>query len=149
VRAISDIRAVRSETNVPAAARIALSVSGATPGAKARLDAHRPLVETLARLSGIGFAAAPPPGAVQIVLEDATLALPLADVIDLGKERALLAKEIDRLAGEIGKLDARLGNEGFLAKADPEVVEEQRERRAEMAGVKAKLAEALKRLAAA
>ena len=42
---------------------------------------------------------------------------------------ARLSSEIDKLKSEIEKLDKKLGNESFIAKAPPEVVEEQRERR--------------------
>ncbi len=57
--------------------------------------------------------------------------LPLADVIDVGKEHARLTKDIAKLASEAGKIEGKLGNEQFVAKAPPEVIEEQRERLAE------------------
>ena len=75
--------------------------------------------------------------------------LPLADVIDLEQERARLQKEIDRADGEIAKIDKKLSNRGFIAKAPADVVEENRERREEAEQARAKLAEALKRLEAA
>ena len=80
---------------------------------------------------------------------DATLILPLADVIDIAQERERLKREIAKLAGEIEKIERKLSNEQFTAKAPPEVVEEQRERKAEAEQAHAKLAEALKRVAAA
>ena len=49
---------------------------------------------------------------------------------------------------EIAKLDGKLNNEAFVAKAKPEVVEEQRERRAEADAVRVKLADAVKRISA-
>ena len=64
-------------------------------------------------------------------------------------ERQRLAKEIDKLAGEIGKIDAKLGNAGFVAKAPPEVVDEQRERRAETDQALTRLRQALDRIKAA
>jgi valyl-tRNA synthetase len=77
------------------------------------------------------------------------LGLPLADVIDLAQERARLDKELKRLEAAIKSIDAKLGNESFVAKAPPEVVEEQRERRGEAAAAKSKITDALARLAAA
>ena len=68
-------------------------------------------------------------------------------VIDLGQERARLAKELDRVNGEIGKLEKKLGNAGFVAKAPPEVVEEQRQRLADASQARAKLSIAVERLA--
>ncbi|MDH4187142.1 MAG: hypothetical protein OEV08_09095, partial [Nitrospira sp.] len=58
-----------------------------------------------------------------------------------------LEKEIAKADDEIGKIDRKLGNEAFVAKAPVEVVEEQRARRADAAALKARLATALQRLA--
>src|SRR3546814_5461855 len=69
-----------------------------------------------------------PKGSLQFVHDEATVALPLADVIDIAEERSRLQKEIAKADGEIAKLGRKLGNEQFLAKAPQEVVEEQRER---------------------
>ena len=107
------------------------------------------LIDRLARLSDIGFGDAVPAGSIQDVVGEATIVLPLADVIDLEQERARLQKEIDRADGEIAKIDKKLSNRGFIAKAPPDVVEENRERREEAEQARAKLAEALKRLEAA
>ena len=62
---------------------------------------------------------------------EATYALPVGDVIDLKAEGARLQKEIKKLADEIGKIDAKLGNAAFVSRAPEEVVEEQRERRSQ------------------
>jgi valyl-tRNA synthetase len=56
-------------------------------------------------------------------------ALPLEGVIDLAAEAKRLDKEIERHDAEAKKLDAKLSNEGFLAKAEEEVIDEHRERR--------------------
>jgi valyl-tRNA synthetase len=75
------------------------------------------------------------------------LFLPLAGIIDLAAERARLEKEIGKLDAEIAKLDGKLNNEAFVAKAKPEVVDEQKERRREAVAVKSKLEDALRRIA--
>ncbi|MGH3041526.1 MAG: hypothetical protein ACREIP_09210, partial [Alphaproteobacteria bacterium] len=62
---------------------------------------------------------------------------------------ARLAKELNRLEAAIKSIDAKLGNQSFVAKAPPEVVEEQRERRDEAEAARAKVSDALARLAAA
>ena len=87
-------------------------------------------------------------GAVQIVVGEATYGLPLADIIDLDQERARLKKEIDKLGDEIGKLEKKLANENFVARAPAAVVEEQKERRAEAETARSKLTQALERIAA-
>ncbi|MBT7364395.1 MAG: hypothetical protein HN821_06350, partial [Rhodospirillaceae bacterium] len=88
-------------------------------------------------------------GAVQMVLNEATLALPLADIIDLGEERDRLAKEIAKLDKDISGIDKKLANEKFLANAPEAVVAEQHERRADANDAKTKLQGALERLSAA
>ncbi|HLI11481.1 MAG TPA: valine--tRNA ligase [Alphaproteobacteria bacterium] len=151
VRVIGELRSVRAEMNVPPAARIPVEVRGANPTTRRRLDTHRELIARLARLSRIeaGVEAPIPRGAVQVVVDEATLVLPLADVIDIARERARLEKEMAKLAGEVEKIERKLANRDFVAKAPEEVVEEQRERSQEAAAARDKLSEALSRLVGA
>ena len=149
VRLISEIRTVRAEMNVPPSARLALLVKGQSEQTGARLSLYQPIIRTLARLDSIETGVeSGGQGAVQLVVDEATLFLPLAGIIDLAAERARLDKEVGKLAAEIDKLNAKLNNEAFVSKAKPEVVEEQKERRAEAEAVKAKLEDALKRIGA-
>jgi valyl-tRNA synthetase len=136
---------VRAEMNVPAGARVPLVVSGASKETKARLARHDETVKRLARLDSVDFGTAPK-GAVQIVLDEATFALPLAGVIDVKAESQRLKREIDKVGSEIAQLDAKLANEKFVARAPEHVVEEQRERKVEAEAIAARLAQALKRL---
>jgi valyl-tRNA synthetase len=131
VAAISAIRAARAEINVPPAARMPLLVRDADPIAAARLARHSDHFVQLARIDRIEHAESVPAGAIQIVVECATLILPLGEIVDLDREKARLAKEIGRLESEIAKLAAKLGNPQFLAKAKPDVIEDQRERQAD------------------
>jgi valyl-tRNA synthetase len=149
VTLISHIRAVRAEMNVPPKAQLVLLHKGASEQTCGWLAANDDLIRRLARVSDVAAAPDLPRGAVQIVVGEATYGLPLAGVIDLDQERARLQKEIDKLAGEIDKLEKKLANENFVAKAPPEVVEEQKERRDEAAAARSKLAEALARIEAA
>ncbi|MEQ9609097.1 MAG: class I tRNA ligase family protein, partial [Kiloniellaceae bacterium] len=149
VRLISQIRAVRSEMNVPPGAKIALIVNDASAASKARFADHDALIRTLARVETLAFDQPVPKGSVQDVLDECALVLPLAEVIDLAQERQRLQKEMDKLNGEIVKLDKKLSNEQFLAKAPDEVVAEQRERLADSRQTLSKLQSALDRLASA
>jgi len=150
VRLISQVRSVRSEMNVPGGAEIQLILKNATDLARHCVETHAPLIERLARLSSLDLSDGEiPQGSAQDVIDGTTIVLPLADVIDLDQERARLAKEIAKLDSEIDKFDKKLSNQGFLAKAPPEVVEEQKERREDAAQTRAKLVEALDRLKAA
>jgi valyl-tRNA synthetase len=149
VKLVSEVRSVRSEMNVPPGAKVPLALVGAGKATRARADHHEDTIKRLARIDTISFPKAPPKGSAQIVLGDTTAALPLAGVIDMAVERVRLERETEKARAEIRKVDAKLGNESFLAKAPPEVVEENRERKAEFEALIAKLQAALKRVEAA
>ncbi|MBI1364965.1 MAG: valine--tRNA ligase [Alphaproteobacteria bacterium] len=140
---ISAIRSVRTEMNVPAGARIPFAVIGA---GDQRLKVHEEAFLRLARLSSVTTVKEAAKGAVQIVHDGQTFALPLAGVIDIAAERARLEKEIAKAEIEIGRIDKKLSNKNFVEKAPEEVVEEQRERRAEYEAQREKIAAALERL---
>jgi valyl-tRNA synthetase len=149
IELISEVRSVRSEMNVPPGAQIPVVISGAGKALTARVERHQGTLSRLARLSSIAFDKTPPKGAVQIVMKDATVALPLAGVIDLRAEGERLKREIDKVAGEIEKLDQKLADEKFTARAPEHVIEENRERLELAAATRKRLSEALKRLQAA
>jgi len=149
VNLVSEVRSVRSEMNVPAGAKTPLVMVGASKAVRARAEAYEETIKRLARIDALSFAKSAPHGSAQIVLGETTIALPLAGVIDMGSERTRLVREIEKSKAEIKKIDAKLANENFVAKAPPEVVEENRERRADFEATMRKLQAALKRVEAA
>jgi len=149
VKLISDIRSARAELNVPPSAKLKLLAIGSDATTKQRLATHSAAIERLARIEGINAAAAAAPKAsLQIVVGEATYAMPVGEVIDLAAESTRLKKEIQKLGDEVGKIDAKLGNANFVSRAPEEVVEEQRERRTQAEQTRARLATALERLSA-
>jgi valyl-tRNA synthetase len=146
VSLISEIRSVRSEMNVPAGAQVPVAVSGANDVTKARLKAHDTVIRRLARAESVEILPHVLAGAVQLVVGEMTVSLSIAGIVDLTAERQRLAKELERVGREIAKVDAKLGNQQFMAKAPEEIVEEQRERRAEADALRLKLRAALDRL---
>jgi valyl-tRNA synthetase len=144
---VSEIRAVRSEMGVPPVALVPAVVREPSRIARERLEAHGELIRRLARLSAIEFDGEAK-GAVQLVVEGATVMLVLAGHVDIGRERRRLGKEAERAQAEAAKLEKKLGNADFVAKAAPEVVEDQRDRLAETRQLLTKLAGALDRLSA-
>jgi valyl-tRNA synthetase len=148
VQAISAIRALRAELNVPPAARVPLLIKDAEPVAEQRIERHRENFVRLARVDKFEEVEALPPGGVQAVVDGATLILGLGEVVDLSKERERLGKEIGKLNTELAKIDAKLTNANFLAKARPEVVEEQRERQVDVTRDRDRLRAAYDRLTA-
>ncbi len=145
---VSGIRSVRSEMNVPASAKIALVLKGASEATRARLARNQDAILTLARLSSVDFADTIPQGSAQFVVGECVAALPLGDVIDFAKERVRLQKELQRAEAEITRFDAKLGNADFVARAPEEVIDEQREKRADAEAMAARLREAVSRLGA-
>ena len=148
VRLIAGIRTVRAEMNVPPAAKIPAILNGASDITKDRYARNRDQIERLARLAGTSFDQAVPAGAVQTIVDEATVVLPLADVIDIAQEKARLEREIGKLSDDIGKIDKKLGNAAFTSKAPPEVVETQHHRRTAATAARDKLQIALGRLSA-
>jgi valyl-tRNA synthetase len=148
VQAISAIRALRAEINVTPAARVPLLIKDAEPVAAQRLERHREHFMRLARVERFKLVESLPPGGVQVLVEGATLILALGEVVDLPKERERLGKEIDKLDAELAKIVAKLANANFLAKAKPEVVEEQRERQVDVTRDRDRLRAAYDRLTA-
>jgi valyl-tRNA synthetase len=126
-----------------------LLICGAGKPIESRVERHGDTLSRLARLASIALEKSPPKGAVQIVMKDAILALPLADVIDLRAEGERLKREIARVREEIEKLDQKLSDEKFTSRAPEHVVEENRERRAHASDAAKRLHDALKRLEAA
>jgi valyl-tRNA synthetase len=149
VRLISQIRAVRSEMNVSPGAKIPMLLKDASDASKARLESHKGILSTLARLSSIDVLdGEAPKGSVQDVLDEATIVLPMADIIDIAAEQARLEKETAKLEGEIAKHDKKLANKGFTDKAPAAVIETERQRRGDAAATLEKVSEALERLKA-
>lgn len=145
IRLVSEIRAARTELNVPPGARLALHVreaSAETVGRLARQEA------ALARLGRVDQAQgdAPAGGALQLVVDEATFVMPLGDVVDLEAERARLTKAIAAAEKERDGLAGRLGNPSFVERAKPEAVEKARADHAEKAAEAERLAAALARL---
>ena len=83
---------------------------------------------------------------MQLLVRGEVVALPLKGVIDLSAEKARLDKEIVKADADIKRVDAKLGNEKFVANAPEEIVEEEKEKREAAVARKAKLVEALERL---
>jgi valyl-tRNA synthetase len=100
----------------------------------------------LARLSAITFEDKVPKASAQIVLGEATVALPLEGVIDFAVEKARLNKELGKIAADTSAIESRLSNPGFAAKAPEDVLAEARGRKTELEGRSARVKEALKRL---
>jgi valyl-tRNA synthetase len=155
VNHIAAIRAARSEMNVPAAAELSATTSNTIVEVGAWSARHHEQIKRLARLKEDVFIdpaeqkrRTDGKNTLLVVHDTTTTALDVGGAIDLAKERARLQKEASGLAAELDKIAKKLGNPQFLDKAKPEVVEEQRERRAEALLALARLNAAIARIGA-
>jgi valyl-tRNA synthetase len=146
VELIEAIRSIRSEMGLAANLPLRLALVAPSEEVKGYLARWSATLERLARIEAVEVTAEPPPGSAPLLVRGALAALPLAGLVDFAAERARLDKEIGREKGEIAKVDAKLANSDFIARAPEEIVEENRERRE--AGLQriAKLAAARARL---
>ncbi|AYM62490.1 valine--tRNA ligase [Agrobacterium fabrum] len=129
---VSGIRSARAEMNVPPGATASLVVVGANTSTEARLDRHAAAIRRLARADEIRGGDVAPKGSAQIIVGEATVCLPLGNLVDLAAEQARLEKAIGKVDAEMERIDKKLSNEKFVANADPEVVAAERERKAEL-----------------
>ena len=125
---VSEIRSVRSEMNVPAAAQLPLVLVAPDAATQTSAATWATTITRMARLSGIETAQTAPANAAQILVRGGLVALPLAGVIDFATEHARLVKEIAKTRSDITKTEAKLANADFVARAPEEIVEENRER---------------------
>ncbi len=142
---VTAIRSVRAEMNIPPASQIPLQLAAAE-AVQARADRWADMIKRLARISEISFADAPPQGAVQLLVRGEVASLPLKGVIDLSAEKTRLEKELAKVAADIARVDGKLGNADFIARAPEEVVEGEREKRDAAVVRQGKILEALERL---
>ncbi|KQZ98447.1 valine--tRNA ligase [Mesorhizobium sp. Root157] len=143
---VSGIRSVRSEMNVPPAAIAPLVVVGANAGTRERLERHDTAIKRLARIGEVSVEGAAPKGAAQIVLNEATVCLPLGSLIDLKAEAARLQKELAKVTEEIARLAKKLSNEKFVANAPDDVVAAEREKLSDYKETQQRLSVALERV---
>ncbi|AXJ97120.1 MULTISPECIES: valine--tRNA ligase [unclassified Sphingomonas] len=152
IRLIGEIRAARTELNVPPGEKLTMDVWGWNAETAARIVRQREALMRLARLSHVEAKGiekgdpSPPRGTAQVVVDEATFVLPLEGVIDLDAERARLTKAIAAAAKERDALAGRLGNPSFVERAKPEAVEKARADHADKAAEAERLSAALARL---
>ncbi|WP_445488064.1 valine--tRNA ligase [Rhodopseudomonas sp. RCAM05734] len=146
---VTAVRSVRAEMNITPATLTPLVLAGASAETQARAVRWSDVIKRLARLGEVSSADRAPDGSVQLLIRGEVVALPLKGVIDVGAEQARLAKELAKAEADIKRVDAKLSNEKFVANAPEEIVEEEKEKRAEAVARKEKVLEAMERLKSA
>ncbi|WP_252226104.1 valine--tRNA ligase [Clostridium sp. ZBS2] len=131
IEAIKGLRNVRAEMNVPPS-RKAKVICYIAEDAKQAFTAGKAYMEKLASASEVEFIADKsivPENAVSLVVKGGELFIPLLDLVDKDKELERLNKELKKLEGEIERIDKKLGNAGFVAKAPAAVVDGEKAKR--------------------
>ena len=145
--AIRGVRARRAEMNVPPSKKAQLTVSTLE---RAVFEQGIPFLKRLAYASDVtveGVAdagsddAMTAQGMVTVTTHAARLFMPLAELVDLEKEKARIEKELKKNRAELDKLEAKLVNPGFVNKAPAHVVEAEQDRAEKLRALLAKLEE--------
>ena len=147
VRLISEIRTVRAEMNVPPSVKTPVFLKDAAAETLARAARWEEAIFRMARASSVGpLVGDVPAGCAQAVVGEATVVLPLAEFIDLAAERARLLAARVKVAAELEKVRAKLGDEKFVSRAPEAVIAENEERRSAFSAEVARLDAALSRV---
>lgn len=149
LKALTDAtRNLRGEMQISPSVRVPLIVEAADAAGKEKLHSFAHYVQALGKLSEVQIVDALPesPAAVSIV---GTTKLMLKVEIDVAAERERLSKEIVRIEGEIAKVNGKLGNESFVARAPAAVVAQENERLLNFSATIDKLREQFAKLPAA
>lgn len=131
---------------VPVGLTLPMLVTDIDDRARSAWEENEALIRRLARIDSLTEAKTAPKGAITIPVEGAAFALPLEGVIDIGEEKARLARSLEKLEKDLGGLRGRLGNPKFVESAPEDVVEETREKLALGEEEAGKLRAALARL---
>ncbi len=142
--ALKAVRNQRSEMNIPPSkkAKVFIKTEKADVFTQSTLFFEKLASASEAVVVGDDFVA--PENAVSCVVEGAQIFMPLDDLVDKEKELERLTKEKERLLSEIKRVEGKLNNQGFVAKAPAQVVEEERKKEAKYREMLAKVEESLK-----
>jgi len=143
MEAISAVRTRRSEMNVPPSKKANLTVVTAKADVFALGEAFLKRLAYGETVSITDAAPADQKGMVSAVTADATIFMPLSELVDLEKEKARLQKDLGKKQGELKGLEGKLSNPGFLAKAPADVVAAEKDRAEKLKALIAKIEEQL------
>jgi valyl-tRNA synthetase len=131
---ITGIRTIRGEANIKPSQDIPLLLQDGSDADKDNAAQAENMLRRLANVTSIEWlddGAQAPLNALSLV-GDLKVMVPLAGLIDLDAERGRIGKEVDKAQQELEKIDKKLSNEAFVAKAPEAVVNKDRERAAEL-----------------
>lgn len=125
---LTGVRRIRAEMNIAPGKTIPLLFADGDATDRERAAKFAAQVAFLGQVESPAWVEGEEPAAAVAVVGGMRALIPLEGLIDVGAEKARLAKEIARVEGEIKKCEAKLGNANFVANAPAEVVEQERQR---------------------
>jgi valyl-tRNA synthetase len=147
---ITGIRNIRGEMNIAPSAKLAVAVASEQSELRRTIQNHQDLILNLARLESFTVQENEQRSetAATAIISNATVLVELKGVVDFARETQRLEKEIGKLSKELTAIGKKLGNQGFLAKAPPQVVADVREKQAKLTEKQGKLAQTLEKVKA-
>ncbi len=142
----SAVRSAKNELGISPGTKLAATITNPSPTAQGVIERSSAAIERLARLTPLTVGDAPDGPAMQVTAGGDIVTIPLEGVIDIGAEKARLAKALEASEKEVSSLDKRLSNPNFVERAKPEAVEKAKEDHAHHAGEVERLTAALARL---
>ncbi|MBS1560476.1 MAG: valine--tRNA ligase [Bacteroidetes bacterium] len=126
---VESVRRQRNEMLIPPSERLPLHISS-QPDLVSFFEEQRNIITTFCRVQElvIGSGLTKPSGSVADVVRGVEMFLLMEGKIDFAKERARLEKELTRLKTQVVSIEKKLGNEGFVRGAKPEVIENERQK---------------------
>ncbi|HEJ2468282.1 TPA: valine--tRNA ligase [Vibrio cholerae] len=127
---ITSIRNLRAEYDINPGKPLEVMLKAANEQDAARIEANKQVLVSLAKLESIRVLAdgEATPACATALVGKSELMIPMAGLIDKDAELDRLAKEIAKTQGEIARIEGKLGNEGFVAKAPEAVITKEREK---------------------
>jgi valyl-tRNA synthetase len=140
---ITAVRNIRAEMNIAPSKPLDVLLRGSSAAAQRRVNDNLTFIKTLARLESLTLLADGDKGPVSVtkLIDGAELLIPMAGLVDKAAELERLGKEVAKIDAEMGRIDAKLSNEGFVARAPQAVVDKERERMSSLAESKTKILE--------
>ncbi|HEX2675877.1 MAG TPA: hypothetical protein VHM19_04540, partial [Polyangiales bacterium] len=144
-------RAIRSERDIHPRIELPLTLSAEDAALRALLERERGAIATLCKANvtlaaSSGAADSAQGQTATAVAEGVTLEVALKGLVDDGKEKERIERQIQRLDKDLAAIDKKLGNPGFVDRAPPDVVAKERDRKAELEAARTQLTEALRKL---
>jgi len=132
---IRSVRNIRAEVNVPMSKKIELLIKASDAESLARLKRGEEYIVRFCNPERLEIAAdlTPPDKAMSAVVTGAEIFLPLAGLIDIEQELKRLEKEVETLNFEVERIEKKLNNQGFVAKAPAKVIDEEKAKLADYA----------------